>query len=132
MATIPVCLEVGAKRVFASALDWPGWCRSGKDPEQALAALDEYRSRYAEVARLAGHAVPADARLEVVERLKGGASTDFGAPGAAAAAEAQSLTKAQAERLAYLVEAAWQAFEATVARAPAELRKGPRGGGRDR
>ena len=26
-------LEVGAKRVFAGALDWPGWCRSARREE---------------------------------------------------------------------------------------------------
>ena len=28
-----VYIERGAKRAFASAADWPGWCRSGKDEE---------------------------------------------------------------------------------------------------
>lgn len=31
-----VYLEAGTKRVFACAADWPGWCRSGRDEEQAL------------------------------------------------------------------------------------------------
>jgi len=39
---------------------------------------------------------------------------------------------AQAERRARIVEAAWTVFARVVASAPAELRKGPRGGGRDR
>ena len=38
---------------------------------------------------------------------------------------------AEAERLAGLVEAAWTVFDRVAAAAPAELRKGPRGGGRD-
>ena len=33
---------------------------------------------------------------------------------------------------ASILEACWRAFDATVADAPAELSKGPRGGGRDR
>jgi hypothetical protein len=33
--TIPVYLEVGKKRVFAGALDWPGWCRGGRDERNA-------------------------------------------------------------------------------------------------
>lgn len=42
------------------------------------------------------------------------------------------MTRRQAERLAALVAAAWQTLDAIVVAAPAELRKGPRGGGRDR
>ena len=42
------------------------------------------------------------------------------------------MTKADAERLASLVEAAWVIFDRVAERSPAELRKGPRGGGRDR
>ena len=38
----------------------------------------------------------------------------------------------EAERQARLVEAAWTVFARVAAGAPAELRKGPRGGGRDR
>ncbi len=37
----------------------------------------------------------------------------------------------EAERLAAIVEASWAAFDRIAAAAPAELRKGPRGGGRD-
>ena len=40
--------------------------------------------------------------------------------------------EAEAERLAGLVEAAWVIFDRVAERSPAELRKGPRGGGRDR
>ena len=31
MADTRVYVERGTKRAFASAADWPGWCRSGKD-----------------------------------------------------------------------------------------------------
>ena len=31
-----VYLERGPKKVFACALDWPGWCRSAKTPDAAL------------------------------------------------------------------------------------------------
>ena len=46
--------------------------------------------------------------------------------------DAKPLTKAQAERLADLVEAAWAVFDKAAASSPPSLRKGPRGGGRDR
>jgi hypothetical protein len=131
-ADIGVYLESGAKRVFACALDWPGWCRSGKDEEQALQTLAAYQPRYAEVASEADLAFPAGARLDVVERLPGSAGTDFGVPGSVAGHDLRPLERAEAERLAALLEASWKVFDRIVAGAPAELRKGPRGGGRDR
>src|SRR5437762_12947556 len=96
-----VYLEVGKKRVFACALEWPGWCRSGKTEEQALESLADYAGRYAAVARRAGVDFP-DAvagRFEVVERIPGTAGhPDFGAPGEDARAHPQQLTRAEAER----------------------------------
>jgi hypothetical protein len=136
--TVPVYLEVGAKRVFAGALEWPGWIRSAKAEDQALDALAAYAARYAPVAALAGLALPsapeegAGAEFEVVERIGGNASTDFGVPGGVCAADARPLTARQARRVADLVAACWTYFDRVVAAAPAELRKGPRGGGRDR
>jgi len=32
-------LEIGKKRIVACALDWPGWARSARTEELALAAL---------------------------------------------------------------------------------------------
>ena len=133
MATA-VLLEVGKKRVFADALDWPGWCRAGRDEDAALAALAAYVPRYAVVAERAGIAFPARVgkQLEVVERVPGTATTDFGAPGEVADADGRPTTRAQAERLTALVVASWAVFDEVRAGAPALLRKGPRGGGRDR
>ncbi len=130
----PVYLEAGAKRVFACALDWPGWARSGKNEEAALEALAAYAGRYRPVPEAAGVRFPKSAGddVEVVERLPGSATTDFGAPDAHAAADAEPLSKAQAARMARLVEASWTVFDTVVEGAPPELRKGPRGGGRDR
>lgn len=133
VATV-VCTEAGSRRVFASALDWPGWCRSGRDEAEALDNLVAYASRYEEVPRRAGIRFPAKpgAKLEIVEHLNGNATTDFGAPAIAAQYEAEPLGAEAAARLAALVTSCWQAFDDVVASAPAELRKGPRGGGRDR
>jgi hypothetical protein len=36
---IAVCLEVTPKKTFASALDWPGWCRASRDEGAAREAL---------------------------------------------------------------------------------------------
>ena len=128
---IPVCIEATGKKAFATALDWPGWCRSGKDEHAALDALADQEARYRVVARAAS--VPfAPGRLTVVERVPGSATTDFGAPATAAMAEAEPLGKADVRRLAALVAATWTVFDEIVAGTPRALRKGPRGGGRDR
>ncbi|MBK9179752.1 MAG: hypothetical protein IPM45_09320 [Acidimicrobiales bacterium] len=129
---VAVAIEAGKRRVFASALDWPGWCRSGRDEERAVEALAAASARYAVVASTAGVRFAPGARFEVVERLPGSATTDFGAPGEVAARDLEPLTAAEARRLAALVDASWRVFDEVVAAAPAELRKGPRGGGRDR
>ena len=127
-----VYVETGGKKTFASAADWPGWSRGGKDEKAALQALADYAPRYAKVAKLAKVDFPADpAKFTVVERLKGDATTDFGAPGAEAKEEAKA-TPRELERLASLVDACWKYLDQVRAKAPESLRKGPRGGGRDR
>ena len=131
-SVVRVVIEAGPKRVFASALDWPGWSRSGRDEAAALDALAAYADRYRPVARAAHVRFPAAPAFEVVERLRGNGATDFGVPEAVATAEREPLTRAEALRLAALVEAAWLTFDEIVAGAPPRLRKGPRGGGRDR
>jgi hypothetical protein len=129
-----VVVEVGSTRVFASAIDWPGWSRSGKTEQAALEALAAYAPRYEAVLNAAGIPFPkrAAADLTPIERLPGSATTDYGAPGAPAAAESEPMSKAETDRMCALVTACWKAFDRVVKAAPAELRKGPRGGGRDR
>jgi hypothetical protein len=131
---LPVTVESGSNRVFACALDWPGWCRSGKDEALALQALAAAAPRYAVVASAAGLPFPAGVadRFEVVERLAGGGMTDFGVPGRISGRDTEPLGRPEAERLAALVATSWRVLDQVVAGAPAELRKGPRGGGRDR
>jgi hypothetical protein len=130
---IAVYIESGAKRTFASAADWPGWCRSGKDEKTALENLAAYAPRYARVSRLAKVTLPENpTAFKVVERLKGNATTDFGAPGIAAKAESKPLTAKQADRILALLDACWKYLDQVRADTPKELRKGPRGGGRDR
>ena len=99
-----------------------------------MVALAKAAPRYAEAVTAAGLSLPyrAAGAFEVVERLPGSATTEFGAPGAIAAGDAKSLTAKQAERLTALVAASWTVLDRVVAGAPATLRKGPRGGGRDR
>ena len=127
-----VYVEVGRKRTFASAADWPGWCRHGKTESGALEALAAYKPRYAKVAKLARLVLPKDVEFVVEERLRGNATTDFGAPGIPAKQESMPMPAKDLERMVSLVEAAWRYLDQVVAAAPQELRKGPRGGGRDR
>jgi predicted RNase H-like HicB family nuclease len=133
---IPVYIEAGDKKVFACSIDFPGWCRSGKTEEEALEALAAYAPRYAEVAERAKAAFPAPAkvaeRFEVVERVKGKGATDFGIPHEIPKADAEPLTARQAARQVELMRAAWATLDKVAKASPAELRKGPRGGGRDR
>ena len=129
---IAVGLEMVDRRAFASALAWPGWCRAGRDEAAALAALRGARERFAAVASAADLAFPAAGDLEVVERAPGTATTAFGAPDVIFGLDRRPVDVAEAGRLAALVEATWRTLAAVVAAAPAELRKGPRGGGRDR
>jgi hypothetical protein len=77
-----IYLEVGDKRVFAGAIDWPAWARSGRDEDAVLEALFAYAPRYARALKgtRLGFEVPRDpSALRVVERLPGTATTDFGA-----------------------------------------------------
>lgn len=131
---IDVGLEATSTKAFASALEWPGWSRSGRDETAALTALAACAPRYAIVAREAGldfgPVTPGD--LEIVERLPGSATTAFGAPDVVFAMDGRPTESAAGERLRALVQAAWELFDRVAGRAPAELRKGPRGGGRDR
>jgi predicted RNase H-like HicB family nuclease len=133
-AATPVGLEVADKRVFAWVPDWPGWCRAGKTEEEALEALATYLDRFAPVVTRAGLKLPGTAgdRFDVRERVKGDATTEFGAPGAVAESDREKVTPAVARRHVALLEAAWAVLDGVAAKSPATLKKGPRGGGRDR
>jgi hypothetical protein len=132
---IAVYLEVGQKKVFAGALDWPGWQRSARDEAGALAALAACGPRYG--AFFAGSNIdftPPDgpAAFAVVERLAGNRTTDFGAPDRAPARDAEPFDEGARERSEAILAAIWRVFDLTVEAAEGkELRKGPRGGGRD-
>lgn len=131
---VRVVLEVAPKRAFASALDWPGWSRGAKTPDEALDALLAYRDRYAPVAKRAKAAFspPATVRgLDVVERQTGGTGTEFGVPSSVARVESEILEGRELTRMLALLEAAWAAFDAAAKRGQGtRLRLGPRGGGR--
>jgi hypothetical protein len=130
-----VYLEIGKKRTFAGALDWPGWCRSGKNEVAALETLFDYRLRYARAIQSAqlGFEPPKDVTaLRLAERLEGDGTTDFGAPSVAPSFDGEPTSEEELRRYQALLEAVWRSFEATAQAAEGkELRKGPRGGGRD-
>jgi len=131
---VSVYLEVGRRRTIASALDWPGWCRAGRDPTEALGALLEHGPRYGRAigsARL-GFRAPKDISAFVVtERLTGNATTDYGVPALAPTGDARPLAEGELRRLQVLLRACWRVFDATAEMARGRaLRTGPRGGGR--
>ncbi len=128
-------LEQGKKKAVAVALDWPGWNRSGKTEADALELLAAYRPRYAKVAGLAGFAneFRAAGKVSVVERRKGTGMTDFyGLSYGSAESEHKPMTSAACDRKLALLRASWTYFDDVASSVSAELRKGPRGGGRDR
>ena len=131
---VPVALEIGKTRTFASALDWPGWTRIGHDEAAALDALLTYGLRYQRAIRSARLGFQAPTNLdafEITERLAGGSATDFGAPNVAPAADAAPVDAVELERLQRILSACWKTFAEVVASASDRpLRKGPRGGGR--
>lgn len=131
---IDVYLEAGQKRTFAGALDWPGWCRSGRDEESALQALLEYGPRYGRVlgrSRLGFKLPTSQSAFVVVERIKGNATTDFGAPGLAPSVDSKPVDADEAHNFEKILNACWRAFEKSVKTAGGlSLRTGPRGGGR--
>jgi len=135
--TVRTVVEHGTKdkRSVAFSLDWPGWSRGAKTPEIALETLEAYRARYRPVAALAGMAAEFDAAgpVEVVEDRVGTGSTDFwGISFSPSSTEHGSLDDADLERKLKLLQAAWAFFDGVAARVSPEMRKGPRGGGRDR
>jgi len=130
-----VYLEIGKKRTIAGAIDWPGWCRSGRDETSALQALFDYGPRYAHVLRRArlDFKAPDDISvLSVIERLEGDATTDFGAPDMAPSSDSEPVNSLELQRFQKILKACWRAFDSNVKAATGkELRTGPRGGGRE-
>jgi hypothetical protein len=132
---ISIYIEVGARRTFASAIDWPGWSRGGRNEPEAVAALAAYGDRYNAVVRSAvpKFSAPRDAsEFRIERRLKGGAGTDFGVPSLGLPSDGEPVAAAELERIARILDACWGAFDRAAKSARGlELRKGPRGGGRD-
>jgi len=123
------------KKFVAFAVDWPGWSRGGKTSGQTLDVLESYRERYRPVAASAGMAreFKAAGPLEIAEDRVGTGSTDFwGISFSPSSTEHGPMDEADLERRIALLQAAWAFFDDVAAHVSAELRAGPRGGGRDR
>ena len=126
-----IYVELGGKKAIAWSLEWPGWCRIRTSEEAAVQALIDTEARYRLIAQRAGlEFAPGD--LVVVERLPGDANTAWGVPSVLASAETRPIDAVAAQRHVALLRASWDMLEEVVAASPTELRKGPRGGGRDR
>ena len=119
---IRVYLESEKTWTWACAVDLPGWQRRGKGEAAAIEELEAYRSRYAEAT-----GERPDGELQVVGSLTGGANTVW-AFSELGAWDDDALS----EREIGLLERCWSFFDDVTGRVSAELRKGPRGGGRDR
>ena len=136
-AQIRVTLENGpkGKRVVAVAPGWPGLERGAKTAAEAVEKLRAYLPRYSAVARLAGMNAEFDTAktVEVVEAYPGTGSTDFwGISFAFSGIDRQTMSSDELERELRLMQACWAFFDEVRRRVSAEMRKGPRGGGRDR
>ncbi len=132
-----VMLETGpkGKRVVAVAQDWPGLTRGAKTAEVAVEHLLAYLPRYARVAHLAGmEGEFADtAGVDVVEQITGTGSTDFwGISFGISDFDRQTMSKETVERELALMRASWVFFDEVRGRVSPEMKRGPRGGGRDR
>ena len=124
-----------AKKAVVFAIDWPGWSRGAKTPDLALETLESYRDRYRPIAVAAGRADEFDAGgpLDIVEDRVGTGSTDFwGISFSPSSFEQDPMDDAELDRKLGLLQACWAYFDGVAARVSADMRKGPRGGGRDR
>lgn len=134
---IRVMLEIGpkGKKVVAVAPDWPGLARGAATGEAALERLLAYVPRYTPVTNLAGMeaALVNTTVADVVEQYPGTGSTDFwGISFAFSSIDQQTMADEALERELALMRACWAFFDDVRARVSPELRRGPRGGGRDR
>ena len=130
-------LEIGSKgkKVVAVAPDWPGLERGAKTGSEAIEKLHSCIPRYSPVAKLAGMDTEFDTikNFETAEQYPGTGSTDFwGISFAFSSIDKQGMSGDELERELKLMQACWAFFDDVRKRVSAEMKKGPRGGGRDR
>src|SRR5262249_22834564 len=123
------------KKAVAFAIDWPGWSRGARTPELSLATLESYRRRYRPIALAAGMADEFDAAgpLDGIEDRVGTSSTDFrGICFSPSGSEQGPMGDTEIDRKIKWRGACWAYFDGVAWRVSSDMRKGPRGGGRDR
>lgn len=135
MKPLNLFVETSRKKTFAGALDWPGWVRWGATEETAIESLLNYRSRYLDVlanTNLDIGDIKHMGAINVIERCEGNATTAFGAPAVILEADKEPMGAEEYRRSKGIMRAGWGALDsAMIAASGKELRKGPRGGGRD-
>jgi hypothetical protein len=132
---IEIVIERGKKKAVAYAPSWPGLSRGASSIDGALEKLANYADRYRGVAALAGLSgeFPSTPTFKIVEEVPGRGMTDFwGISFAPSTGEQGQMSEEECERKLAILRACWKYFDRVAARVSAELKKGPRGGGRDR
>ena len=119
------------RRCSRRAWTGPAGAASRKSEDDALGALADYGTRYAPIAAAAGYTFPAAPASR--------SSNACPAPPPPSSASPRpprprrpTRDGRRRPRHTKLLTAAWAAFDGSAATAPPSLRKGPRGGGRDR
>jgi len=135
MESTDIYLEIGQKKAIAVAVEWPGWCRIGKEEGLAVQTLLDCAPRYAKIPQVAclPFQIPeSTAALNIVNHLEGNATTNFGAPDIPLPHDWDPIGDQELQRIQLLLDACWTTFDEAVKNgAGKELRKGPRGGGRE-
>ena len=128
----PIYLETSASWSYAVAIEWPGWARHAKGTADPIEALLGCGDRYGAALAAAGIEFTTPSELEVTDDFEGDSGTEWGVLSIVTQADHRTLDPAEAQRQVAILHAGWQAFDRAVAGAEGhELRKGPRGGGRD-
>ncbi|HUP83864.1 MAG TPA: hypothetical protein VM284_06725, partial [Candidatus Limnocylindria bacterium] len=108
--------------------------RGGKTEDDALDNVLAFAKRYTHAVDVADTELGplTRASLEIVERLKGNATTDFGAPGVVPDLDRAPVDEARLQELIGLLRATWDTFDKVAAGARGKVLgpSGPRGGGR--
>jgi len=123
------------KRWVAVAADWPGFERGGKTEDEAVEKLVRYVARYLPIAKRVrlGSELESQTDVEIIGRYQGTGSTDFwGISFAPSPLDHEPYDAHTFDRQVRLLRSAWTEFDETAARVSADLRPGPRGGGRSR
>jgi hypothetical protein len=132
---LEIVIERGKKKAVAYAPSWPGLSRGASSIDGALEKLASYADRYRGVAALAGLSgeFPSTPTFKIVEEVPGRGMTDFwGISFNPSTGELGQMSEPECERKLAILRACWKYFDRVAARVSADLKKGPRGGGRDR